>query len=56
MESKGGDTMTNAELARDLTAAYIQGKPAFAYSDVVEIYVAILNLLNREYPSGRPGK
>lgn len=48
--------MTNAELARDLTAAYIQGKQFYDYSSVVEVYVAILNLLNREYPSGRPGK
>lgn len=48
--------MTNAELARDLTAAFIQGTPAYAENDVVKIYVAMLNLLNREYPSGRPGK
>lgn len=48
--------MTNAELARDLTTAYIQGKQFYDYSNVVEVYVAILNLLNREYPSGRPGK
>lgn len=48
--------MTNAELARDLSAAYIQGKDFYQYSHVVEVYVTILNLLNREYPSGQPGK
>lgn len=56
MESKGGDTMTNAELARDLSVAYIQGKEFYFYKDVVEVYVTILNSLNREYPSGQPGK
>lgn len=48
--------MTNAELARDLTAAFIQGNTALYYDEVVKIYVDILNLLNREYPSGQPGK